>query len=111
MYSIIRLSLREQRRKVGEEHVQIDVEAKALAAELKTGEEEIPGKTGLAEALLHRGQILERAIRALARSMDVHLAVAPLQWICLVCLAGVYALDTRVADFFMIQCGCQILHR
>ena len=71
-----------------------------------------PGGDGrVSTALLRRGMNLERAVVALAKAMDTHLAVASLQWICLVCLTDLHALDARVSDFFMVHSGCQILHR
>lgn len=66
---------------------------------------------GVSIALLGRGMNLERAVVALAQAMDTHLGVASLQWICLVCLTDLHALDVRVSDFFMVHAGCQILHR
>eukprot|EP00752_Nemacystus_decipiens_P009155 g8177.t2 len=65
----------------------------------------------VAEALLRRNMNLEQLVSVLTRAMDLHLAVAPLQWICLVCLIDLHALDARVSDMFMIRSGCQILHR
>lgn len=65
----------------------------------------------VAEALLRRNENLERLISVLTRAMDLHQAVAPLQWICLVCLIDLHALEARVSDMFMIRSGCQILHR
>lgn len=64
-----------------------------------------------AEALLRRKNNLEQLVSVLARVMDLHQAVAPLQWICLVCLIDLHALETRVSDMFMIRSGCQVLHR
>lgn len=65
----------------------------------------------VAEALLRRKKNLEQLVSVLTRAMDLHQAVAPLQWICLVCLIDLHALETRVSDMFMIRSGCQILHR
>lgn len=61
--------------------------------------------------MLRRGKNLEQLVHVVARAMDVHQAVAPLQWICLVCLIDLHALDARVSDMFMIRSGCQVLHR
>lgn len=62
-------------------------------------------------ALLLRGQNVELLVSVLVRAMDLHLAVAPLQWICLVSLIDLYALDPGAGEFYMILCGGQILHR
>lgn len=65
----------------------------------------------VAEALLRRGKNLEQLVSVLTRAMDLHQAVAPLQWICVVCLIDLHALEARVSEMFMIRSGCQILHR
>eukprot|EP00903_Cladosiphon_okamuranus_P013556 g12627.t1 len=65
----------------------------------------------VAEALLRRDKNLEQLVSVLTRAMDLHQAVAPLQWICLVCLIDLHTLEARVSDIFMIRSGCQILHR
>lgn len=54
---------------------------------------------------------LDRAVTAAVQSMDAHLAVAPLQWICLVCLSELHALNGRMSDVFIAQNGCHLLHR
>lgn len=65
----------------------------------------------VAEALFRRDKNLEQLVSVLTRAMELHQAVAPLQWICLVCLIDLHALEARVSDMFMIRSGCQILHR
>ncbi|CAM9654273.1 unnamed protein product, partial [Ectocarpus fasciculatus] len=65
----------------------------------------------VSEALLHRGNNLDQQASLLAQAMDVHQAVAPLLWICLVCLIDLHALEARVSDIFIINAGCQVLHR
>lgn len=65
----------------------------------------------VAEALLRRKKNLEQLVSVLTRAMDLHQAVAPLQWICIVCLIDLHALEARVSDMFMIRSGCQVLHR
>lgn len=54
---------------------------------------------------------IQQLVSVVARAMDIHQAVAPLQWICLVCLIDLHALDARVSDMFMVHSGCQVLHR
>lgn len=65
----------------------------------------------ISEALLVKGENLELTVTSAVRSMDAHLAVAPLQWICLVCLSSLHSLDARVSDLFIARNGCRLLQR
>lgn len=65
----------------------------------------------LSEPLLRRGKNLEELVYLLSRTMDTHQAVAPLQWISLLCLIDLHELEARVSDIFMLRSGCQVLNR
>ncbi|CAM9879890.1 unnamed protein product [Ascophyllum nodosum] len=54
---------------------------------------------------------LELTVRVAASVMDQHVAVAPLQWICLACLADLQAVDSVVSDMFFANSGYKVLHR
>ncbi|CBN78006.1 expressed unknown protein [Ectocarpus siliculosus] len=98
MHSVIRIARREQSPK--------DPPAGHVT---KDGPERLSDNR-VSEAL-HRGNKLDQQASLLAQVMDVHQAVAPLLWICLVCLIDLHALEARVSDIFIINAGCQVLHR
>lgn len=62
-------------------------------------------------ALLPRDGVTEASVAAAISSMEGHLPVAPLQWICLVCLHDLHELDAAASEFFMARDGCSVLHR
>ena len=62
-------------------------------------------------ALIGRCENLKLIVRAIVRSMELHPAVAPLQWICLVCLTDLHALNATTSSAFFDSSGTQILYR
>lgn len=78
---------------------------------MTVGESKGEGETSGAGGALRRANNLEQTVHAAITSMDMHLSVAPLQWICLVCLADLYALDRKTSDVFVAKGGCQTVNR
>jgi len=111
MHSVISIARRKQPLSVSRAGGEDDLAPGAVENESLDRRGERGGVGGVAEALLRRGKNLEQLVSNLARAMDLHQAVAPLQWICLVCLIDLHELEARVSDIFMIRSGCQILHR
>lgn len=113
MHSVIRLATREQRSSTVEAARESKHAGESKDARGRDGSDDADDdlwKGGVCNELLRRENV-DRAARAAAQSMEIHAAVAPLQWICLVCVIELHALEASVSGAFMGNCGGQILRR
>lgn len=117
MHPVIRIARRKQtEQQETEESHQVVAGGGKDSAQNTAKDEALARKGGVrgqdvSEALLHSGMNLQQLVSVVARAMDIHQAVAPLQWICLVCLIDLHELDASVSEMFMTNSGCQVLHR